>query len=257
MRLHLIHWHQAEAVAHAKSLRALGHVVTYDTNSDLIRWNRIRKRPPDLVLLCLDRLPGHGRETAGALREFKTTRTVPIVFVGGLPDQVARVKQTVPEAHCTSWKEVGAAIERAMANPPSLSALPDLRPAGYSGTPLPKKLGIKEGSTVALAGAPAEFAHTLGRLPEGARIQTNPRVKRNLTVWFVRSRKELRFALPGVVRAARQGGVWIAWPKKTSGVETDISETEVRAGGLAAGLVDHKICAIDQTWSGLRFALRK
>jgi hypothetical protein len=133
----------------------------------------------------------------------------------------------------------------------------DARSAGYSGTPLPKKLGIKDRSTVALANAPADFTATLGALPAGATLHANPRGRRDLTVWFVRSLKELRAAIPKLVTAAKQGGVWIAWPKKASGIATDVSETEVRALGLAAGLVDHKICAIDQTWSGLRFALRK
>lgn len=139
----------------------------------------------------------------------------------------------------------------------SLAAPSDSRLAGYSGTPLPKKLGITEGRTAALVNAPTDFAETLGSLPSGATLHSNPRGKRDLTIWFVRSRKELDAAMPRMVRASRQGGVWIAWPKKASGMATDVSETAVRESGLAAGLVDHKICAIDQTWSGLRFALRK
>lgn len=131
------------------------------------------------------------------------------------------------------------------------------RPAGYSGTPLPKKLGITEGRTAAVINAPPDFVATLGTLPQGATLHSNPRGKRDLTIWFVRSLKELKAAMPRMVAASRQGGVWIAWPKKASGMATDVSETEVRGLGLAAGLVDHKICAIDQTWSGLRFALRK
>jgi hypothetical protein len=110
---------------------------------------------------------------------------------------------------------------------------------------------------VTLAGAPAEFVATLGTLPAGAVLHQNPRGRRDLTICFVRSLRELRAAIPRMVAASRQGGVWLAWPKKASGIPTDVSETEVRALGLAAGLVDHKICAIDATWSGLRFALRK
>ena len=110
---------------------------------------------------------------------------------------------------------------------------------------------------MALVDAPDGFPALLGMLPEGARLLHNPRGKRDLTVWFVRSLRELRVAMPRMVFASQQGGVWIAWPKRASGIATDVSETEVRALGLAAGLVDHKICAIDHTWSGLRFALRK
>ena len=128
--------------------------------------------------------------------------------------------------------------------------------AGYSGTPLPKKLGIKAGGVVGLVNPPAGFPDTLGPLPDGARLLTKPRGKRDLTMWFVRSVKELRSALPGMVAAAGHGSVWIAWPKKTSTLAADVSEREVRALGLAAGLVDYKICAIDQDWSGLCFARR-
>jgi hypothetical protein len=218
---------------------------------------QLRADPPDLFLICLDRMPSQGREAAGALREWKATRAVPILFVGGLPEKVAKLKQTLPNAHFTTWTEVRKAIKHAMANPPSLSAMQDSRFAGYYGTPLPKKLGIKAGSSVALVAPPSDFAATLGALPEGAKLHTSPRGKRDLTICFVRSLKELKAAIPKLAEASKQGGVWFAWPKKTSSLASDVSETEVRALGLAAGLVDHKICAIDSTWSGLRFALRK
>jgi len=130
-------------------------------------------------------------------------------------------------------------------------------PAGYSGTPLPRKLGIKEGSVTALVGAPPDFVATLGGLPPGARLSRSGRGRRDLTIWFVRSAAALRRAIPKMVHASRSGGVWIAWPKKASGVSTDLAEDVVRHYGLAAGLVDHKVCAIDATWSGLRFALRR
>jgi hypothetical protein len=130
-------------------------------------------------------------------------------------------------------------------------------PAGYSGTPLPGKLGIKADSVTALVGAPPDFEDTLGPLPAGARLSRSGRGRRDLTFWFVRSAAELRRAIPRMVEAARSGGVWIAWPKKASGLATDVTENVVRDHGLAAGLVDHKVCAIDATWSGLRFALRR
>ena len=129
--------------------------------------------------------------------------------------------------------------------------------AGYSGTPLPRKLGIKEGSVTAIAHGPPGFDATLGDLPSGARVSHSGRGRRDLTIWFVRSASDLRRAIPAMVNAARSGGLWIAWPKKASGVATDLTEDVVRKYGLAAGLVDHKVCAIDATWSGLRFAVRK
>ena len=129
--------------------------------------------------------------------------------------------------------------------------------AGYSGTPLPKKLGIKEGARIALVGAPAGFERTLGRLPDEVELRARARGPLDLIVFFTTSRRELerRFAkLAAALDPA--GALWIAWPKRSSGVETDLTEDALRDVGLPAGLVDNKVCAIDETWSGLRFVIR-
>ena len=127
-------------------------------------------------------------------------------------------------------------------------------PAGYSGTPLPKKLGIKEGSRVALIGAPPGFE--LGDLPEGAVVRRGASGAADLTLWFVRSQKELLAGVQKIAPRSAKSGLWIVWAKKTSPLAGDVTETEVRGAGLAAGMVDFKICAVDQDWSGLRFNLR-
>jgi hypothetical protein len=133
--------------------------------------------------------------------------------------------------------------------------------AGYSGTPLPKKLEIKEGARVALVGAPAEFAKTLGALPRGATLQRGlGRGPRDLTIWFVTSRKQLEGDLPRNApprEGERPGHLWIAWPKKSSGMVTDVTEDVLREVILPFGLVDRKVCAIDETWSGLLFSWRR
>jgi hypothetical protein len=131
--------------------------------------------------------------------------------------------------------------------------------AGYSGTPLPKKLGIKAGSVVALLGAPEGFVErTLGPLPGGATVRTDTRAAFHVAVLFVRSRADLSRRFPPAAKAMGEpGALWIAWPKKTSGVATDLDGNAVRDFGLGAGLVDYKIAAIDETWSGLCFARRR
>jgi hypothetical protein len=129
--------------------------------------------------------------------------------------------------------------------------------AGYSGTPLPRKLGIKPDSVVILLGAPKGFTQTLGVLPKGARLRARSRSRADLTVWFVRSSGELQRSVGSLARHSHQGPLWIAWPKKASGVVTDLSEPVVRRAGLAARMVDYKICAIDATWSGLLFSRKK
>jgi hypothetical protein len=122
---------------------------------------------------------------------------------------------------------------------------------------LPKKLGIKPGSVVALVGAPDGFEETLGELPEGVVLLRQLRGQPDVTLWFTRSRKDLDQGIERMGAFAEGGGLWIVWPKKSSGVTTNVSQGVVREVGLAAGVVDYKVCSIDETWSGLRFTRRK
>jgi hypothetical protein len=122
---------------------------------------------------------------------------------------------------------------------------------------LPKKLGIKENARVALINAPADFAAVLGALPPGAVIVNQLRAPLDVIVFFTKSEGELLRRFDELAaKLAQTGGLWIAWPKKASGVPTDLGDGSVRQIGLAAGLVDNKVCAIDATWSGLRFVIR-
>jgi hypothetical protein len=128
---------------------------------------------------------------------------------------------------------------------------------GYSGTPLPKKLGIREGSRVAVVAAPEGFGAVLGALPAGTQLRAHARGRLDVIVFFVTRRAELARRFPSFMRALEDdGGLWVAWPKKTSGVATDLGFDAVQRVGLDAGLVDNKVCAIDGTWSGLRFVRR-
>jgi hypothetical protein len=128
---------------------------------------------------------------------------------------------------------------------------------GWSGAPLPGKLGIREGSRVAVISAPEHFEAVLGPLPAGARVRTSARGRLDVVVFFVTRRAELARRFPTFVRALEvDGGLWVAWPKQTSGVATDLGFEAVQQVGLDAGLVDNKVCAIDATWSGLRFVRR-
>jgi hypothetical protein len=130
-------------------------------------------------------------------------------------------------------------------------------PAGYSGTPLPRKLGIKPESRLAVLGAPEGFDATLGGLPPGVSVRRSARGPLDVIVAFFSERSALERRLPALTRAlAPAGGLWIAWPKRASGLASDLGEGVVRELGLAAGLVDNKVCAIDATWSGLRFVYR-
>jgi hypothetical protein len=132
--------------------------------------------------------------------------------------------------------------------------------AGYSGTPLPQKLGIKERHTVVVLGAPTTFAKTLGTLPTGAAVATKLAGKQpvDVAIVFVTKRADLVAMIDKArPRMDQAGGLWIAWPKKSSGVATDITEQTIRDVALPTGLVDNKVCAIDETWSGLRLVIRR
>ena len=131
--------------------------------------------------------------------------------------------------------------------------------AGYSGTPLPKKLGIKPGHRLALVNAPNGFLRTLGELPEAVGVLTDVRGGSSLDVivFFTSELADLKRKFKGLAqRMSPAGGFWIAWPKRASGVVTDLTEDIIRGVGLDAGLVDNKVCAIDDIWSGLRFVIR-
>jgi len=130
--------------------------------------------------------------------------------------------------------------------------------AGYSGTPLPQKLGIKDGHKVAIIAAPP--ALVLGVLPAGVTVQRSLAGKALLDVLvvFVTRRADLGARIATCrPRMQPAAGLWIAWPKRTSGVTTDVTEDTVREVALPTGLVDNKVCAIDETWSGLRLVIRK
>ncbi len=131
------------------------------------------------------------------------------------------------------------------------------RPAGYSGTPLAAKLGIKAGTRLALVGAPPRFERTLGALPEGVAVRRDARAAADLTVWFVRDAQALAAGVARMAARTGAGALWIAWPKLGSALASDLREGAVREAALAEGLVDYKVCAIDATWSGLKFARRK
>ena len=135
--------------------------------------------------------------------------------------------------------------------------MPDSTFAAYAGTPLWKKLGIKPGSVVVLVGAPEGFEGRLGTVPPGVVFRRGARGRCDLAVWFARSRAEVERRVVRLGEFAGRDGLWIAWPKRASGVASDLTQTVVREIGLSSGLVDYKVCSIDDTWSGLRFTLRE
>ena len=274
-RIFYVHWHKDEAQDTVRALRAAGHKVVVHWSTGEEAWRLLKDTPPDALVISLARLPSHGRAVAEVIHETRRLRDLPTIFVGGEPEKVAATRTRFPNGtYCTAGqlekilKKVqpfvppAPATLRQRAKPRAKSTGEKQRAgstAGYSGTPLPQKLGIKSNNCVALINAPSDFDVTLGQLPADVAIETSIADGRmhDVIVLFARRRSEFvkRFAT-AARRLDPAGGLWVAWPKKASGVETDLTESVVREIGLASGLVDNKICAVDETWSGLRFVVR-
>ena len=130
--------------------------------------------------------------------------------------------------------------------------------AGYSGTPLVKKLGIKEGFKLLAVNAPDDYLKLLGALPDRTEFISGSKNDVSMIHPFIRSRKEMEKWLPKILKQIKQDGmIWVSWPKKSSGTVTDVTEDIIRETALPLGLVDIKVCAVDETWSGLKLVIRK
>jgi len=254
--IRLIHWNDVEAEERSKTLQAMGYEVIY-TLIDPAGLQELRQNPPDTIVIDLGRLPSQGRDLGINTRKYKTTRYVPLVFVGGEAEKLKGIKEVLPDATYTSWDEIRDALEYALANPPLVPVTPKSVFDVYQGVPLQKKLGFKPNMVVTLINAPNGFKESLGGLPKGVTIRWQVRGQSELALWFVKSKEELEKRIEKMAEFIREGHLWIIWPKKASKIKTDLSQIVVRKVGLDSGLVDFKICSIDDTWSGLCFTHRK
>jgi CheY-like chemotaxis protein len=255
-RVVLVHWNAAETAPRVDRLRKEGFEAEPFTQTNPDGLRTLAASPPDAVVIDLARLPSQGGALGVALRQRKGTRAVPLVFIEGDTEKTARIRAVLPDASFASWDGVADAVRAAMLRPSLLPVTPGVF-AAYAGTPLLKKLRIGPGTSVALLNAPEGFQERLTPLPEGARLVKTPRAA-SVVLLFVTSVSALARRIPAMARQTRDGQtLWVIWPKKTSALAADIGQPEVRRLGLAAGLVDYKVCAIDETWSGLAFATRR
>lgn len=254
-RLRLIHWKPAEAADKIENIRSAGYDVLYEALNPAV-FNEMRADPPDAVIIDLSRIPSQGRDLGLGIRIYKDTRHVPLVFVGGDQDKVIGIKKHLPDAFYTTWDRILEVLGQAVAHPPKNPVVPASSMAGYEGAPLHKKLGIKPNALVYLIDAPEGFEHSIPDLPKGVSFKRGIPEHNDLVIWFVKSQRDLDKKIDLVKVSVGKGGIWIAWPKKASGVTSDLSQTYVRKKGLSSGLVDYKVCSIDKTWSGLKFSNR-
>lgn len=252
----LIHWKASEAREKVTSLRRAGYRISLlSKEPDDLR--RLGKRPLRAIVIDLSRLPSQGRDVALFLRQRKNTRNVPIFFVGGEVLKVRRIKKILPDESYTTWRNIKNALRRVGGKAQPVFFAHRSVMAGYAGTPLLKKLGIASGLRIGLVTPPRNLRTLLGNLPSGVILSKRLDRQTDMILWFVRSTVDLRALIGTIVPYVGKGGIWIAWRKKVSRTASDLSQTDVRRVGLASGLVDYKIASIDDTWSGLRFALRK
>ncbi|MGQ0733940.1 MAG: hypothetical protein ACT4QD_09820 [Acidobacteriota bacterium] len=255
-RVRLIHWNEAEGREAALRLASLGHHADFEALDGPRLLRAVRASPPEAIVIDLSRRPSHGREVGLALRSYKTTRRIPLVFVGGEKEKVARIRALLPDAAYTTWGRVHAALVRALARRVRDPVVP---PSSiYSSKPAVEKLGIKPGMRVAVLGAPPRIEEAiLMPRPRGVTLSARPEPTCDLFLAFVRSQRELAVRLLSLTEQVGRQTVWFIWPKATSKVPSDLTANLVRETGLASGWVDFKVCSVDATWSGLAFKRRR
>jgi hypothetical protein len=253
----LVSWDQDAARLHARVLKKAGFTVDASVlrTSGLI--GQFRDNPPAVILIDLDRLPSHGRAVAIVVRSGKSTRHIPIVFAGGQETKVKTAREQAPWGIFTDWPAAPAALKKALKQR-SLTGPGKSYMQHYVGSSLVKKLGFKPHMRAALLGAPEDFEDRLGELPEGVEFETKVGPQTKMAIWFVRSLRELADETGYLSARLPEGAsLWIVYPKQTSRFKVDFTQFDVRGLGLAAGLVDYKICAVNSDWTGLKFARKK
>ena len=195
-------------------------------------------------------MPSYGRAMGALLREQKSTRMIPLVFIEGDPAKTPLLRDLLPDAAITSVLRIGPVLRKAIQHPPAEPAAPD-----PSRVPLARKLRIREGSAVTLLHPPEGFLERLGPLPKNAHFARHV-VDAGIVLLFVRSAAALGRELPSLAREISPGQtLWVAWPKKSSRVPSDLTVRRIVEMCSAVRLSGYKTCAVDETWSGLAVAL--
>jgi hypothetical protein len=262
--LRLICWNEADASARAAILRHAGYRVIADPPENaggMVSY--FRELSPDAVVIDLDRLPSHGRELGLSLRASKSTSHLRLVFAGGLPAKIETVHAAIPDGIFTPWDDgVGAAIERAIAQPEPARLPSRELPKPIGPGSLERKLDIKPQSHFVIITVSRDDSQWLEELlttvAEGAIRQHRVDATTTLALFPVATRRDLMRAFEQARSSLPpNASLWIVHPKRTSTLAADFNQDDVREAGLAHGFVDYKVCAVDKDWSALKFARRK
>jgi len=256
-RIRLVHWKPEEASPIAETLKSAGFEVDFDGKAAPELLRAVRSFPPGAIVIDLSRLPSHGREVATALRGNKHTRQIPILFLDGDPAKVAVVREKLPDAAYCERARLVAALRKCIKEATKDPVVPMQMMDRYATRTTAQKLGIVTGSKVAVMDAPRDYVRVIGALPDAVEFDEESWNGCAVTLWFVEEPEAFLAALPKMRRAAAVSKLWVAWPKKAARKDSLLNETIIRDMGIAHGLVDYKVCSVNETWSGLCFALKK
>lgn len=253
---------EKEIAAKAKLLRRRGVIVDA---TPLIKTSaavgELAQLNPAVLVFDLDKLPSTSRVIAAQLRDSKSARHIPLLFVGGDPAKLDRVRAEQPGATFTAWEQASEALARLLESAPQARVVTVSRKLPSSAeTPLPRKLGVIAATSaprqIALLAAPDGFIETLGDLPASITFSQRITAKTALALCFVRTPAELAATVDLLAARLPQGAsAWIVHPKRHH--KPVFHQDHVRDAALAVGLVDYKVCSVDNDWSALKFAHRK
>jgi CheY-like chemotaxis protein len=253
----LVCWDQSKAGEHATGLEKAGYRITLVTSSVTGWISYVRDLAVDAVVLDLDRLPSHGREVGIHLRTSKSTRHLPLVFLGGDPAKAERVRIDLPDATFSVWHDAAQAIARAIDSPVAKPVRPTPMMERSNRSDLAKRLDIKPGLPVYLWGDADFLYEALGDASASLTITRNAKRQACLCLAATRVAAEVEAVFEASAGYAAGSSIWIIHPKQSGRYATDFNQNDVRATGLAHGWVDYKVCAVDNDWSGLKFSRRK
>ena len=254
--IRLIHWNVEEAQEKSQQLMNKGFEVNLKLPAGSSFPKELENEDPEAILIDLSRLPSQGRDLGISIRKRKGTRHIPIIFLGGDPAKVQKIREILPDAVYGEWENITSLIDQAGKIDVEDLHVPDSVFAAYTGKPLREKLGIKNGHKVAYINADENFLPALGELPPDIDFVPLNDEEANLTIWFVKTKEILMADLDAIISSSKAHPVWIAWPKKGSRYQSDLTQNIVRQTGLDAGMVDYKISSIDNNWSALIFKWR-
>jgi hypothetical protein len=258
-RVRLIHWKASEAAAHFKALQEANCQIEYEQEFRPGLMKAWRQSPPHAFVIDLSRLPSHGREIAIALRQSPATRCVPLVFCGGTTEKVEALRELLPDAAYCKLPNLKATLKKAIATPVKDPVRPTAMMDRYKSRTAAEKLGIKEGSSVALVHPPRDAERVLGRLPSKITLLEGETGQPGASVHlcFIHRPDDLSSSLSQLRAFASRSKLWIAWRKGGKAAAGDVTEKLVRDQALDLGLVDYKICSIDNVWTAMLFALKR